>query len=137
MNTKIFSIVLGLLGIVMFVSSARAWDDVPLFHSTDPLASRGEWGVFHQSPVLNSTDFAPRSGSRLYYYLKHRNVLLADEAYVGALQVSLRRWGYYCGPIDGVYTTDVSEAIAHLQKAYAMRVTGTLTVPVRRALYLP
>jgi hypothetical protein len=32
---------------------------------------------------------------------------------------------------------DVSLAIARVQKNYAQRVTGTLTVPVRRALRLP
>ena len=32
---------------------------------------------------------------------------------------------------------EVSEAIARLQKNYSQRVTGTLTVPVRRVLHLP
>jgi hypothetical protein len=32
---------------------------------------------------------------------------------------------------------DVSLAIAQLQKNHTQRVTGTLTVPVRRALHLP
>ena len=59
------------------------------------------------------------------------------KAYVGALQVALQRNGYYCGPIDGVYGPDVSDAIAKLQKNHSMRVTGTLTDPVRRALHLP
>jgi peptidoglycan hydrolase-like protein with peptidoglycan-binding domain len=49
----------------------------------------------------------------------------------------LRRLGYYCGPIDGVFSGEVSDAIARLQKNYSMRVTGTLTIPVRRALHLP
>jgi hypothetical protein len=31
----------------------------------------------------------------------------------------------------------VSDAIAHLQKNYSQRVTGTLTIPVRRVLHLP
>ena len=119
------------------ICSAFAWDDQPLFHSSDPLAPRDEWALYHQMPWLQPTDLAPRSGSRFYYYFKSRGVLLSDPAYVGSLQVSLRRWGYYCGPIDGVFTPEVSEAIAHLQKAYAMRVTGTLTVPVRRALHMP
>jgi len=49
----------------------------------------------------------------------------------------LRRLGYYCGPIDGVFTAEVSDAIARMQKNHSMTVTGTLTVPVRRALFLP
>ena len=63
--------------------------------------------------------------------------IMADPAYVGALQVALRRNGYYCGPINGVFSDEVSDAIARLQKGYAMRVNGALTVGVRRALYLP
>ena len=64
-------------------------------------------------------------------------MLIAKPAYVGALQRDLSRLGYYCGPIDGVYSDEVSDAIASLQKNYSMRVTGTLTVPVRRVLHLP
>ena len=66
-----------------------------------------------------------------------RRELLADPAYVAALQVCLRNQGYYCGPIDGVNSEAVSEAIARLQKNHTQRVTGTLTVAVRRALHLP
>jgi hypothetical protein len=114
----------------------RASDD-PLFHSTDPLAPRDEWGVFHQTPTLNSTDFFPRHGHRIYYYFKSGEELLADPAYVAALQVCLRNRGYYCGPIDGINSEVVTEAIARLQKNHTQRVTGRLTVPVRRALHLP
>lgn len=60
-----------------------------------------------------------------------------DPAYVGALQVALRRNGYYCGEIDGVFSPDVVDAITRLQKNHSMKVTGNLTVPVRRALRLP
>ena len=63
--------------------------------------------------------------------------LITQPAYVGALQRDLSRLGYYCGPIDGVFSDEVSEAIASLQKNYSQRVTGTLTVPVRRVLHLP
>ena len=62
---------------------------------------------------------------------------MVDPAYVGALQRDLRRLGYYCGPIDGVFSDDVSDAIARLQKNYSLRVNGTLSDPVRRALHLP
>ncbi|PZR73556.1 MAG: hypothetical protein DLM73_10535 [Chthoniobacterales bacterium] len=120
-----------------FCDKARASDDHPLFHSTDPLAPRDEWGVLHQSPTLYPTDFAHRAGSRWYFYFKSRHELLADPAYVGALQVVLRNRGYYCGPIDGIMSENVSDAIARLQKNHTQRVNGQLTIPVRRALNLP
>ncbi len=63
--------------------------------------------------------------------------LVSQPAYVGSMQTALRRLGYYCGPIDGVFSTEVADAIARFQKNYSMRVTGTLTDPVRRALYMP
>jgi peptidoglycan hydrolase-like protein with peptidoglycan-binding domain len=56
---------------------------------------------------------------------------------MGALQRDLARLGYYCGPIDGVFSDEVSDAIARLQKNYSQSVTGTLTIPVRRVLHLP
>jgi hypothetical protein len=111
--------------------------DHPLFHSTNPLAPRDEWGVLHQMPDVDETDYFPRSGSRWYYYFKSRHELLRDPAYVASLQVVLRNRGYYCGPIDGIMSNEVSLAIARVQKNYVQRVTGTLTVPVRRALNLP
>ena len=115
---------------------ARASDD-PLFHSTDPLAPRDEWGLLHQMSTLYPTDFSRRYSHRVFYYLMSRHELLADPAYVGALQVCLRNQGYYCGPIDGNMSEEVSDAIARVQKNHAQRVTGRLTVPVRRALHLP
>ena len=60
-----------------------------------------------------------------------------DPGYVGSMQTALRRLGYYCGPVDGVFTDQVSDAIARLQKNHSMLVTGTLTDPVRRALHMP
>lgn len=117
-------------------TSLRA-SDYPLFHSTNPLAPRDEWGVLHQMPNVDPTDYEPRSGSRWYYYFKSRHELLRDPAYVASLQVVLRNRGYYCGPIDGIMSEDVSFALARVQKNYAQRVTGTLTIPVRRALNLP
>jgi len=122
--------------ITLSVACARASDE-PLFHSTDALAPRDEWGVLHQSPVLYPTDFSYRHCHRIFYYLKSGRELLTDPAYVGALQVCLRNRGYYCGPIDGIMSEDISDAIARLQKNYTQRVTGRLTVPVRRALHLP
>lgn len=111
--------------------------DYGIFRSTDPLAQRDDWGTVHQTPHVNATDFAPRYAWRWEYYFKARQQLLLDPAYVGSLQTALRRLGYYCGPVDGVFTPEVSYAIARLQKNYSMRVTGTLTTPVRRALHMP
>jgi hypothetical protein len=118
-----------------FASSAFAFGEM-LFRSTDPLAQRDEWGILTQPP-LNPTDFEPRYRWRAAYYFQHEAVLVTQPAYVGALQTALRRKGYYSGPIDGVYSPEVGGAIARLQKAHAMRVNGTLTDAVRRALYLP
>ena len=63
--------------------------------------------------------------------------LFVPHGYVGALQLALRSHGYYCGPVDGVFSPRVSEAIARMQKNFSLRVTGTLTTGVRRGLHLP
>ncbi len=123
------------------VSIARADEygifQYDIFNSTDPLAQRDEWGLLHQGRKVNSTDFAPRYQYRFIYYFKAPEQLVLQPAYVGSLQTALRRLGYYCGPIDGVFSAEVADAIARLQKNYSMRVTGTLTDPVRRALHMP
>jgi len=136
MSSNPFRCFLVVLLIALSATGACASDD-PLFHSTDPLAPRDEWGVLHQMPTLYPTDFFHRHPYRIYYYFHSGKELVADPAYVSALQVSLRNRGYYCGPIDGIMSEEVSDAIAHLQKNYTQRVTGRLTVPVRRALRLP
>lgn len=123
------------------IRSSLAVTDDPLFFFydpfLDPLAPRDDYGLLHQSPQLNRTDFARRHTFRLSYYFRSGEELLGDPAYVGALQVTLRRMGYYCGPIDGVFSNSVSDAIARMQKNFSLHVTGTLTVGVRRALHLP
>ncbi|PYJ19170.1 MAG: hypothetical protein DME99_13370 [Verrucomicrobia bacterium] len=101
------------------------------------MAQRDEYGLVHQDRHVNATDFAPRYHWRWCYYFKAPEQLIVQPAYVGSMQAALRRLGYYCGPVDGVFTPQVSEAIARLQKNYSMRVTGTLTDPVRRALHMP
>jgi hypothetical protein len=111
--------------------------DYDIFRSIDPLAQRSEWGLVHQNPVVNATDFAPRYRWRWCYYFKSGEQLILKPAYVGSMQAALHRLGYYCGPVDGVFTPEVSYAIARLQKNYSMPVTGTLTTPVRRALHMP
>jgi len=107
------------------------------FPSGDPLAQRDEWALLHQGKAVNATDFAPRYHWRWCYYFKAPEQLILEPAYVGSMQTALRRLGYYCGPIDGVFTPAVSDAIARLQKNYSMRVTGMLNDPVRRALHMP
>ncbi len=120
-----------------FCSALSVANAGPLFHSSDPLAARDQWGLLHQTSALEPTDFSPRYRLRFLYYLESRHDLATKPAYVGAVQSALRRLGYYCGESDGIFTDEVSEAIARLQKNYSMRVTGTLTVAVRRALFLP
>jgi hypothetical protein len=122
----------------MFGSAgATAADEPGPFYYRDGLRARDEWGKLHQMPDVNSTDFAHRYSVRFHYYFKGRRTLEADPAYVAAVQRDLKRLGYYCGPLDGIYTDDVSIAIAKLQKNYGLQVTGTLNVAVRRALRLP
>lgn len=131
MKTWIFVLFLCVSG------SLYAQTEQMVFHSTDSLAPRDSWGLLHQSPNLNSTDFAPRYRWRPLYWFEGKNDLVNQPAYIGAVQRDLQRLGYYCGTIDGIYSGDVSDAIARFQKNYSMRVTGTLTIPVRRALHLP
>jgi putative peptidoglycan binding protein len=121
------------------IAQADEYDvvDYDIFRSVDPLAQRDEYGLLHQGKVVNATDFAPRYHWRWCYYFKAPEQLIVQPGYVGSMQTALRRLGYYCGPVDGVFTPEVADAIAHLQKNYSMRVTGTLTDPVRRALHLP
>jgi hypothetical protein len=117
--------------------AVRASDDDPLFHSDNPLGARDDWGRLHQMKDVDHTDYFHRDGSRWYYYFKSRHELLRDPAYVASLQTVLRNRGYYCGPIDGVMSDLVSDAIARAQRNYNQRVDGHLTIPVRRALNLP
>ncbi len=129
-----------ILGLGATIAHADEYDTVlfhDIFRSTDSLAQRDEFGLVHQGPHVNATDFAPRYHWRWMYYFKASEQLILDPAYVGSMQTALRRLGYYCGPVDGVFTPVVADAIARLQKKYSMRVTGTLTDPVRRALHMP
>jgi hypothetical protein len=137
-NTILISLAMALTAFVAKADVGDIFFDRPFFHATDSLAPRDDWGLLHQSrTMLDETDFAPRYHCRLLYYLESGRDLTAQPAYVGALQRDLRRLGYYCGPIDGNFSPDVSEAVARLQKNYSMRMTGTLTVAVRRVLRLP
>src|SRR6188472_1407524 len=84
----------------------------------DPLAARDDQGLLHQMPTPNRTDLAPRGCFRFGYYFQSGEELVRDPAYVGALQEALRRNGYYCAPIDGVFSYPVRDAIARMQKNY-------------------
>jgi hypothetical protein len=137
MNRILRQALLFVVTMSIFVGASAQAGDFPFFHSTDALAPRDDWGLLHQSQDLNSTDFARRYPWRPLYWLEGKNDLVLQPAYMGAVQRDLQRLGYYCGPIDGIFSEDVSDAIARLQKNYSMRVTGTLTIPVRRALHLP
>lgn len=110
---------------------------MPFLHHNDSLAPRDSWGLLHQSrTTVYETDFSPRMRRDAYYGMGERE-LIRHPAYVAALQRDLTRLGYYCGSIDGIMTDEVRAAIATLQKNYSMRVTGTITIPVRRVLHLP
>src|SRR5881394_4430089 len=128
-----------ILGLAAAIVQAGEYDvlEYDIFRSVDPLAQRDEWGLLHQGRTVNSTDFAPRYRWRFDYYFKAPEQLIVQPVYVGAMQTALRRLGYYCGPIDGVFSPEVGSAIARLQKNYSMRVTGTFTDSVRWALHLP
>jgi len=135
MKRIVLALILGLGATIARADDYDVIDDV--FRSTDPLAQRDEYGLLHQGRHVNATDFAQRYRWRFDYYFKAPEQLIMQPGYVGAMQTALRRLGYYCGPIDGVFSDDVSDAIARLQKNHSMRVSGTLTDPVRRALHLP
>jgi hypothetical protein len=107
------------------------------FKSSESLAQRDEYGLLHSSKTIYPTDLEPRYHWRPLYYLEGEHDVQRMPAYVGAAQVALKRLGYYCGPIDGVFSDDVSDAVARMQKNYSMRVTGTITHAVRRELHLP
>ena len=128
-----------ILGLGATIAQADEFDivDYGIFRSTAPLAQRDGWGMVHQGKAVNATDFAPRYRWRWCYYFKAPEQLIVQPAYVGSMQTALRRRGYYRGPIDGIFTPQVADAIARLQKNYSLRVTGTLTDSVRRALYMP
>lgn len=126
------------LPILLLITGSVTASAEGLFRSVDPLAQRDEWGLLHHHSTTVSTDFERRRfWSRLTYNMQSGRSLTNDPAYVGALQIALRRQGYYCGEPDGVFTAEVSEAIARLQRNHSMRVTGNLTIPVRRTLRLP
>jgi hypothetical protein len=131
---------IGLIAMFLACNGARGFildEEIFSYQSVDSLAPRDEHGLLHQMPTVREVDFARRYNWRWIYYFKAPEQLMVQPAYVGALQRDLKRLGYYCGPIDGVFSDEVSDAIARLQKNYSMRVSGRLTEPVRRALHLP
>jgi peptidoglycan hydrolase-like protein with peptidoglycan-binding domain len=133
-------IVLVLTGILLACNGIHGFiidEEIFSHRSVDSLAPRDEYDLLHQMPTVRATDYAYRDSRRWVYYFKSNEQLMADPAYVAALQRDLKRLGYYCGRINGVFSDEVSFAIARLQKNFSMRVTGELDSPVRRALHLP
>ena len=129
-----------LTGMLLACNGVRGFiidEEIFSHRSLDSLAPRDEYDLLHQMPTVRATDYAYRDSRRWVYYLKSNEQLMADPAYVAALERDLKRLGYYCGRIDGAFSDEVSFAIARLQKNYSMRVTGELNGPVRRALHLP
>ena len=64
-------------------------------------------------PLIRGVNVSPQTSLRDItgdgcYYFKTREQLVLDPGYVGSMQTALRRLGYYCGPIDGVFTPEVS-----------------------------
>ena len=102
------ALILGSLGVT--IAQADEYDIFfhDIFRPTDSLAQRDEYGLVHQGPHVNATDFAPRYHWRLVYYFMTSEQLILNPAYVGSMQRALRRLGYYCGPVDGVFTPEVS-----------------------------
>ena len=137
MKTAILTILCVCAGLGIRTASAQVDLEELWFRSSDTLAQRDEYGLLHSSKTVYPPDMEPRYCWRPLYYLEGGNDLVRKPAYVGALQVALKRLGYYCGPINGVFTDELSDSIARLQKNYSMHVTGTITVSVRRALHLP
>ena len=88
-------------------SSAQAFildEEIFSIRSIDSLAERDEYGLLHQGkdPIQPTGTRAIIAG--LFITSKASEQLIAEPAYVGALQRDLHRLGYYCGPIDGVFT---------------------------------
>lgn len=119
-----------------FCLQGTAFAGVPFVYKNG-LAPRDQWGKLHQSPQVLPTDLEPRYSVRFHYYFRGARTLQSDPAYVGAVQTALQRLGYSCGEIDGVFGTETADAIMRLQKNYGFKVTGTINVAVRRALFLP
>ena len=107
------------------------------FRPTETLAQRDDYGLLHSSKTVYPTDLEPRYRWRALYYLEGSRDVARMPAYVGAVQIALKRLGYYCGPIDGMFSEEVSDAVTRMQRNYSMRVTGTITHAVRRELHLP
>ena len=59
-----------------------------------------------------------------------------DEAlHVAALQGVLATTGFYAGPIDGVWSQDVADAVIALQEAASIEPTGTIDLPTLQAMF--
>src|SRR5438477_13212333 len=113
MKRIVLALILGLGATIARADEYDIIDDI--FRSTDPLAQRDEYGLIHQGRHVNATDFAPRYHYRFFYYFMAPELLIVQPGYVGSMQNALRRLGYYCVPVDGVFTREVGVAIVLCQ----------------------
>src|SRR5438874_7160535 len=116
-----------ILGLGATIAHADEYDTVlfhDIFRPTDPLAQRDEYGLVHQGPHVNATDFAPRYHWRWAYSFKVPEQLFLARVYFGSMQPALAGRGFYCGPVDGVFIPGVADAIARLQRNYSCKSTG-------------
>src|SRR5437763_14199427 len=119
-------IVIGLiLGLGATIARGDEFDVLShdIFRPTDPLAQRSEWGLVHQGPRVNATDFAARYHWRWVYYFKAPEQLILKQAYVGSMQTSLRRLGYYLVNVECVFSPEVSVDFSWSTRIYYMQDT--------------
>ena len=108
-------------------------DEFHFGRSRQPLVPARFMGRSAHTPALNEPDFERRESWRLS---TTKIAAMCDEgsAYVGAVQEALPADWLLLRTIDRVWSEDMIDAIARLQKAYATGKWST-HVSVRRALY--
>jgi len=80
----------------------------------------------HDLPVTGTVDKA--TDAALQAELKAKGGAVADEAIAStaALQQTLKLTGFWTGPVDGVWTTELTEALKSFQAALDVEPTGTV-----------
>lgn len=53
------------------------------------------------------------------------------------VQIALKRYGLYDGPVDGVFNQDTRNALSHFQTVKNIDATGMMTTPTLNALGIP
>lgn len=59
------------------------------------------------------------------------------DSTVRAAQQKLKQWGYYDGPVDGIYGSKTGSAVRRFQRKNGLRVDGLIGPQTKRALGLP